>query len=356
MRIVIAPAAFKGTLSAHDAAAAMALGARDAHPDAEIIELPMADGGDGTLEVMLDHGFTSLSISVVDALGRPRSSRIGIRGDEAVVELAEVCGIAQLDELDPIHASSRGLGLAMLAALDSGARRLTVTIGGSASTDGGLGMLMAFGLTATDVAGGAVSPDLAGLGQVASLDAAGLDPRLESLTLLTDVDSPLLGPTGAAFMFGPQKGLAPDQCAWADDLLARWAELVDPSGAFSSTPGAGAAGGVGFAALALLGARRESGAEALAQLVDLDAHVATADLVLTGEGAFDASTSAGKAPTRIIEAALAASVPVEVISGRYAPGVTSLEGLASSTSAAMAEPARWLREAARQIVTKVAVP
>lgn len=355
MRIVIAPAAFKGTLSAHDAAAAMAQGARDARPDAEIIELPMADGGDGTLEVMLDHGFTAYSINAVDALVRPQASRIGIRNDEAVIELAEVCGIAQLDELDPIHASSRGLGLAILAALDSGARRLTVTIGGSASTDGGLGMMMALGLTAIDVAGQPVSPDLAGLGRIASLDASRLDSRIESLTLLTDVDSPLLGPTGAAFVFGPQKGLTPDQCAWADDLLARWADLVDPSGAFISTPGAGAAGGVGFAALALLGAARGAGAEAIAEVIGLDAQVTAADLVLTGEGAFDTSTSAGKAPGRVIQVARAAAVPVEVVSGRAAPGITSLEGLAGSASEAMAEPAHWLREAARQIVTKVAV-
>lgn len=356
MRIVIAPAAFKGTLSAHDSAVAMALGARDAQPDAEIIELPMADGGDGTLEVMLAHGFSPMEIEAVDALGRPRTSRIGMRGEEAVIELAEVCGIAHLTELDPIHASSRGLGLAIPAALDAGATRLIVAIGGSASTDGGLGMLMALGLVATDVAGQSVSPDLAGLGRIASLDISNLDSRIESLTLLTDVDSPLLGPSGAAHAFGPQKGLAPDQCAWADDLLARWAELVDPDGAYVSSPGAGAAGGVGFAALAVLGARRAAGAETIAELVHLDELVAGSDLVITGEGAVDVSTSAGKAPARVIEAARAASVPVELISGRRALGVTSLEDLAGSSSEAMADPARWLREATWQIVTKVAVP
>ena len=355
MRIVIAPAAFKGTLSAHDAAEAMALGARDARPDAEIIELPMADGGDGTLEVMLAHGFSPLVIEAVDALGRPRTSRFGMRGNEAVIELAEVCGIAQLTELEPIQASSCGLGLAMSAALDAGAQHLIVAIGGSASTDGGLGMLMALGLVATDVAGRPVSPDLAGLGRIASLEISNLDSRIESLMLLTDVDSPLLGPSGAAHVFGPQKGLAPDQCAWADDLLARWAELVDPDGGYVLLPGAGAAGGVGFAALAVLGARRAAGAEAIAELINLDELVAGSDLVITGEGAIDASTSAGKAPARVIEAARAASVPVELISGRRAFGVTSLEDLAGSASEAMADPARWLREATWQIVTKVAV-
>jgi glycerate kinase len=356
MRIVIAPAAFKGTLSARDAAAAMALGARDARANAEIIEVPMADGGDGTLDVMLTHGFSLVLIEAVDALGRPRISRIGMRGNEAVIELAEVCGIAQLTELEPIQASSCGLGLAMSAALDAGAQHLIVAIGGSASTDGGLGMLMALGLIATDVAGQPVSPDLAGLGRIASLEISNLDSRIESLTLLTDVDSPLLGPNGAAHVFGPQKGLTPDQCAWADDLLARWAELVDPSGAFISSPGAGAAGGVGFAALAVLGARRAAGAEAIAELINLDELVAGADLVITGEGAIDVSTSAGKAPARVIEAARAASVPVELISGRHAFGVTSLEDLAGSASEAMADPVRWLREATWQIVTKVAVP
>ncbi len=356
MRIVIAPAAFKGTLSARDAATALALGARDAQPHAEIVELPMADGGDGTLDVMLTHGFTPVMVGAVDALGTANTARIGIRGDEAVIELAEVCGIAQLAELDPIHASSRGLGLAMRAALDADAHHLIVAIGGSASTDGGLGMLMALGLVATDVAGGMVSPDLAGLGRIASLDASRLDPRIVSLTLLTDVDSPLLGPSGAALVFGPQKGLAPDQCAWADDLLSHWAELVDPSGEFVGSPGAGAAGGVGFAALAVLGARRAAGADAIAELIDLKVAVVGADLVLTGEGAIDASTSAGKAPARVIEAARAAAVPVEVITGRHAPGVISLEDLAGSAAEAMAEPTRWLREAARQIVTKVAVP
>lgn len=356
MRIVIAPAAFKGTLSARDAAAAMALGARDAQPDAEIIEMPMADGGDGTLDVMLGHGYSVLEIDAVDALGRPCSSRIGISADTAFIELAEVCGIARLTELDPIHASSRGLGLAMRAALDAGARHLIVAIGGSASTDGGLGMLTALGLSATDVAGRPASPDLAGLGRIAAVDASGLDPRLSSVTLLTDVESPLLGPSGAAHAFGPQKGLAPDQCAWADDLLERWGELIDPGGAFVMLPGAGAAGGVGFAALTVLGAERRSGAAAIAELIDLETHVSAADLVLTGEGAFDTSTAAGKAPARVIEVARDASVPVEVISGRAAPGLMSLQELAGSPESAMAEPARWLREAARQIVTKVAVP
>lgn len=356
MRIVIAPAAFKGTLSAHDAAHAMALGARDARPEAEIITLPMADGGDGTLDIMLEHGFTPAVIDAVDALGRSNRVRIGVRGNAAVIELAEVCGIARLEELDPIRASSRGIGLAIRAALDSGARHLVMAIGGSASTDGGLGMLMALGLVATDVSGRPVSPDLAGLGRIAAVDSSGLDPRIESLTVLTDVESPLLGRAGAAHVFGPQKGLAPDQCAWADDLLSRWAQLVDPSGACVSAPGAGAAGGVGFAALAVLGARREEGAEVMAGLIDLERSVIGADLVLTGEGAFDPSTAAGKAPARVIRAARAAGVPVEVISGRVAASGVSLEAMAGSAAVAMAEPARWLREAAHQIVTKVAVP
>ena len=356
MRIVLAPAAFKGTLSAHDAAAAMALGARDALPDAEIVEMPMADGGDGTLAVMLVHGYDPVVITAVDALGNPNTARIGLRGDSAFIELAEVCGIAQLDELDPIHASSAGLGLAMRAALDAGGSHLTVAIGGSASTDGGLGMLMALGLSATDVAGRPVSPDLRGLGQVAAIDSSNLDPRIEALTLLTDVDSPLLGASGAAFVFGPQKGLSPDQCAWADDLLARLADLIDPSGSWVSAAGAGAAGGVGFAALAVLEARRTPGADAIVELIGLDEAVIGADLVVTGEGAVDASTSAGKAPSRVIEAARRAGVPCEVISGQCAPGLLSLEELAGSAERAMAEPARWLREATRISVTKVAAP
>ena len=356
MRIVLAPAAFKGTLSAHDAAAAMALGARDAVPAADVIEAPMADGGDGTLDVMLTHGFAPVVIAAVDALGNPNTARIGVRGDSAFIELAEVCGIAKLDELDPIHASSRGLGLAMLAALDAGARHLTVAIGGSASTDGGLGMLVALGLIATDVAGAPVPPDLAGLGRISSLDFSNLDSRIESLTLLTDVDSPLLGTSGAAFVFGPQKGLSPDQCAWADDLLARWADLIDPSGSWVSAAGAGAAGGVGFASLALLDAQRVAGGDAIAELIDLQGLVAGADLVITGEGAFDASSLAGKAPMQVMEMCRASGVRVEVISGRAASGVTSLQDLAGSASEAMADPGRWLREATRQIVTKVAVP
>ncbi|MEY4136972.1 MAG: hypothetical protein RL205_1100 [Actinomycetota bacterium] len=356
MRIVLAPAAFKGTLSARDAAAALALGARDARPDAEIIELPMADGGDGTLDVMLAHGFRSHEIDAIDALGRPVRARIGLRDDAAFIELAEICGIARLDDLDPIHAGSAGLGVAMRAARDLGARRLTLAIGGSASTDGGLGLLMALGLSAADVAGRPVSPDLRGLGQVAAVDASSLDARFASLDLLTDVDSPLLGPSGAAYVFGPQKGLTADQCAWADDLLARWSELLDPSGSFAQLRGAGAAGGVGFAALALLNARRQAGADAVASLIDLDAQVAGAALVITGEGSVDYSTSAGKAPARVVQAARAAGVQVELVSGARAAGLVSLEELAGSREAALAEPARWLREAARQIVTKVAVP
>jgi len=347
MRIVIAPAAFKGTIAARDAAAVMAA----AIPEHDCLVLPMADGGDGTLDVLLAHGFTERSVSVVDAIGRPRAARIAVRMDEAVIELAEVCGIAQLDAPAPMTASTRGVGLAIRAALDAGARSITLCLGGSASTDGGTGMLSALGWQFLDASGAVVADGLAGLPDIATVDASNSDPRLRecALTVLVDVDAPLCGPRGAAYAFGPQKGV--EDLPAADAALAHLAQLMDTRAA--EQPGAGAAGGAGFAALAALEALPVRGADAVAELIGLDGAINGADLVLTGEGRFDATTAAGKAPARVIAAAKEAGVRIGLIAGSVEDGMPS----AGVDIVVLEHGSSWdvaIRDATREIVSKVA--
>lgn len=347
MRIVIAPAAYKGTVSASDAAIAIAARLSD-HP---CVLMPMADGGDGTLDVLLAHGFAPMSVGCVDAIGRPRTARIGMRGREAVIELAEICGIAHLDHLAPMTASSRGVGMAIGAALDAGAREITLAIGGSASTDAGTGMLSALGMRFLDSDGDAVPDGLHGLASIAKVDATDLDPRIASadIRVLLDVDAPLTGPKGAAYAFGPQKGVV--DLAAADAALAHVAALIDADAA--ELPGAGAAGGVGFAALVVLGAQPVRGADALAELIGLDDVMADADLVITGEGRFDATTLVGKAPARVIAAARGAGVPVAVIAGSIEEGTLPPDVLGQALEPG-GSPADQLARAAAAIVSKVA--
>jgi glycerate 2-kinase len=322
MRIVVAPDKFKGSLPAAGVAAAVAAGLRSAAGDAEIVMLPVADGGDGTVDAAVAAGFERVPVTAAGPLGDPVRASYARRGEVAVVEMAGVCGLARLPDgrPAPLTASSFGVGEVLRVAVEAGARHLVLGVGGSASTDGGAGLLQALGARVLDVHGDPVRPGGAGLDEVAALDLTALDPawRDVAVVLAADVDNPLTGPEGAAAVYGPQKGASPDEVARLDAGLRRWADAVAAAVGQdrSHVPGAGAAGGVGFAALAVLGARMRPGIDVVLELTGLESLLAGADLVITGEGSLDAQSLAGKAPVGVARAAARHGVRVVAVAGR----------------------------------------
>lgn len=337
--IVVAPDKFKGSLTAREVAQALADGLQTALPDAEVRQVPVADGGEGTVEAAVSAGFSRQSITVtgpvpgttVEAAWALRERAGG--GPEAVVELAQASGIELLPpgELAPGTATSRGTGEVLAAALAAGARRIVLGLGGSACTDAGTGMLAALGAEFLDEHGQQVPDGGAHLGQVRQVSLAGLDRRWREveLVLASDVDHPLTGPHGAAAVFGPQKGLTEDDVPAYDASIAQVAEFVAEAAGRQggpeaqrrvldtvTQPGAGAAGGAGFAALAVLGAQRRRGIEVVLELARLDDALTGADLVLTGEGSLDEQSLEGKTPVGIADAAARHGLPVEAVCGR----------------------------------------
>ncbi|HST48352.1 glycerate kinase [Jatrophihabitans sp.] len=355
LRVLFAPDKFKGSLPAPQAAAALAAGWRSARPDDELVLLPMADGGDGTLEVLAADQPDAewVSVPTVDAVGTARTARYLRTGDTAAVELAEICGIAGLDPLDPMGAHTIGLGIVLAAALLAGAGRVVVALGGSASTDGGAGALSALGAQLVG-AGGLLPVGGVGLPGLVAVHPDRLVPLPPGgVQVLVDVRAPLFGPSGAAAAFGPQKGADPAQVAELDRGLRRLAAVL---GSDPEQPGCGAAGGTGYG-LAYWGGELVPGAAAIAELVGLPAAVRRADLVVTGEGRFDAGSLTGKTCGQVLQLAAAAGVPARVVAGSVAggmaaavPGVglTGLTELAGSERAALADPVRWLTEAGRR--------
>ncbi|WP_420120832.1 glycerate kinase [Nakamurella sp.] len=375
MKILIAPDKFKGSMRASDVAARVAAGISSVAPDAEVIAVPVADGGDGTLDAALAAGFELVPVTVDGPTGEPVATGYARRGDSAVVELADACGLVRLPggELAPLTASSTGFGQVIAAALDAGCRHLVLAIGGSASTDGGAGMLTALGARIRDAAGADVRPGGGGLEQVATVDLTGLHPALagSAVVLASDVDNPLLGAHGAAAVYGPQKGAAPDDVARLDGALRAWSGAVagamgvepGPSGhPAADGPGAGAAGGVGFAAIAVLRATARPGIELMLELTGLRDDLTGADLVVTGEGSLDEQTLHGKAPAGVAAAARRAGVPVVTVSGRNlltdgqltAAGVRkayTLTDLEPDVRRCIAEPGPLLEALGRAIAT-----
>ncbi|RWZ52600.1 glycerate kinase [Labedella phragmitis] len=298
MRVVVAPDSFKGTASADRVAAAVAEGWRRERPTDDVVLAPLADGGEGTVEsfAVAHPGGVRHDVEVDGPEGPATSTWLELADGTAVVELASASGIELWGTDQPFLASTYGLGEVIADALDSGATRLLVGIGSSASTDGGAGMLAALGARLVDADGDAIGPGNAGLAEAAVLDLSTLRPPPPGgVVVLCDVSNPLLGPSGAAAVFGPQKGAEADDIPLLDDNLAHLASLgsVDPS-----TPGAGAAGGTGWALLEW-GAVIVSGAAALGRELGLPDLAASADLVVTGEGRFDAQTASGKAPAYV---------------------------------------------------------
>jgi len=322
MKIVVAPDKFKGSLPAAEVADAIAAGLRAELPGAVVVTIPVADGGDGTVDAAVAAGFERVPVTVDGPTGEPVRASYARRGAVAVVELASACGLMRLPggRREPLTASSFGAGQALAAALAAGARRIIFGVGGSASTDGGAGLLQALGARVLDTRGEPLARGGAALRDVAALDLAGLHPALRgaSVILATDVVNPLTGPDGAAEVYGPQKGATPDQVRELDRGLRRWAAVVAAATGNdqSQAPGAGAAGGVGFAALTVLGAERRLGIDVILDLLDFRAALDGTDLVITGEGSLDTQTLAGKAPVGVAQAAARRGIPVVAVAGR----------------------------------------
>ena len=356
-KIVIAPDSFKGTCAAGDAARAIAEGWASVRPDDRLVLRPMADGGEGTVDAFAIAIPTAerMRVRVTGPAGLPvDASWLLLPDGTGVVEIASTSGIELLhNALRPRDASTLGFGQAIRAALDHGVKRLILGIGSSASTDGGIGALTALGARFTDAYDVSVPPGAAGFEELAKVDLTRLHPLPEGgAVVLTDVTNPLTGPRGAAAVFGPQKGLDPDQIARADEGLALLATLL---GADPAAPGAGAAGGTGYGLLAW-GARLAGGAAEIGELTGLPAAVADAAVVITGEGSYDGQSAAGKTPAYVAALARGAGARVAVVAGRISADAdthdldaVSLTALAGSAEAAMTDTQAWLRAAGAQL-------
>jgi glycerate kinase len=357
--VVVAPDKFKGSLTAPQVAAAVAAGLRRFMPTVDVRLAPVADGGDGLLEAVAACGYSLVPVAPSGPTGAPVDAAFARRGSTAVIELAQASGLRRLPDgrLDAMHASSRGTGEVLRAALDAGCDQIIVGLGGSACTDGGAGMLQALGVGLTDRRGRELGPGGAALEDLHTVDLHGLDPRLADVTvvLASDVDNPLLGPQGAAAVYGPQKGATAAQVAQLEAGLDRWARfLAEATGAdMSERFGAGAAGGVGFAALAVLDATPRPGIELILDLIGFDDLVAGARLTITGEGLLDEQSLRGKAPVGVAAAAARHGVPTIVITGRCSLSLEEAQagGLRAAYALTTLEPdsSVCLRDAGRLV-------
>ena len=324
MHIVIAPDSFKESLSALEAANAIEAGFREIYPDASYVKIPVADGGEGTVEAMIAAtDGRRVNLRATGPLGQPVDAFYGLTGGDviAVIEMAAASGLELVPAgaRDPLRATSRGTGELILAALDAGARRFILGVGGSATNDGGAGMLQALGVGLFDANGAPLPPGGAALSALARIDVAQRDPRIAECVfeVACDVSNPLVGPAGASAIFGPQKGATPAMVAQLDANLRHFAAIIarDVGLAVADVPGAGAGGGIAAAMLAFLNGRLRPGSEIVADAVGLDAQVAVADLVITGEGRIDSQTVNGKTPIGVARVAARHNKPVIAIGG-----------------------------------------
>ena len=365
--VVLAPDSFKGSLSASDAAAAIAEGLRRVWPDADLRLCPMADGGEGTLDAVLSRGGQRLTAGISDVAGKPLAVAYGTLGEPvtAVLEVAQVVGLTDpaVAAVDVEHRTTLGVGEMIRNRLDAGVRSFMIGLGGSSTNDGGAGLLAALGLSLTDARGRAIEPTPAGLATLAAVDASRLDPRLADarIIVMSDVNNPLTGERGATAIFGPQKGVRRERIAEIDGHIANFALLTE--GALDrraqDKPGAGAAGGLGFA-LQLIGGEMRSGAEVVADLIGLDAALDGADWAITGEGKSDEQTALGKTPLIVARRAAARLIPATLISGsidrsalpelgRHFAGCFSLPSGQASLEQCLEDAAALLADRAEQL-------
>ncbi|HVE85602.1 MAG TPA: glycerate kinase, partial [Myxococcales bacterium] len=306
MRVLVAPQELKGTLTAAQAAEAISRGILAALPEAEVDLAPVADGGPGTVDAFARAtGAAVVEIPAEDPLGRTVQATFAIQGERAVIEMAAASGLWRLapEERDPRRASTRGTGQLAAAALHLGCRELWIGLGGSATSDGGAGALEALGARFLDAGGNPLPPGGAALARLERVDLAAVEARLREakMVALTDVRAPLFGPSGAAVVFGPQKGASPEVVAELDRAMERLHQVVlgQLGRDLASAPGAGAAGGLGYGLLALAGAEVRDGFAAVAELLGLRELIRRADVVVTAEGRFDGQTAMGKGPSAL---------------------------------------------------------
>ncbi|MFZ5814416.1 MAG: glycerate kinase [Bacillota bacterium] len=375
MKIVIAPDSYKGSMTAAEVAEAMGRGVRRLWPEAEVDLVPMADGGEGTVQALVDAtGGRLVTATVRGPLGEPVEAAFGLMGDgeTAVIEMAQASGLPLVppERRNPLITSTYGTGELIRHALDLGAKRLIIGIGGSATNDGGAGMAQALGARLLDGDGRELEPGGAALARLERIDLTGLDPRLAgfAITVACDVDNPLTGPRGAAAVFGPQKGATPEMVAQLDAALARWAEVLrrELGCDVEEMPGAGAAGGLGAGLVAILGATLRRGVEIVVDAVKLTERMAGADLCLTGEGGTDFQTVRGKTPMGVARAAKVHGVPVICLSGGlgreyqqiYAVGIDAALSIVPgpiSLEQAMARGAELVEDATERALRLVAL-
>ena len=346
MRVVVAPNAFKGSLSAKQAAASIARGVREVFPDAEIFEIPVADGGDGTVEALVTaHQGSYRSVEVEGPLGDPVEAVYGLvdHGRTGVVELASASGLAFLPAArrDPRRASTYGFGQLLEAARKAGVGAVIAGIGGSATNDGGAGMAQALGYRLLDASGQDLPRGGAALAQLARIDATGLNPGWRSVIVevACDVTNPLTGPEGASFVYGPQKGADQQTVQMLDRALAHLADVIerDLGRSVAGIAGAGAAGGTGAGLIAFLNAKLRPGAALVVDASGFDRHLEGAQLVISGEGRVDSQTAYGKAPGEVARRAQAAGVPTLLLAGSKGPGWEMLSQNGVSAVVTLAE-------------------
>ena len=371
MRILLAPDKFKGSLTAAEAAAAIAEGALRVYPDAVTTQFPIADGGEGTLEAAVAAGYEERLNAVVGPILAPVGAAWALRRTDdgritAVIETAQASGLASMEPTpeNALRAHSYGCGQLIAAALDAGATEIVLGLGGSAMTDGGSGALRALGLSPLDSAGNVVPLGGGSLADIVSLDTAGLDPRLAatSFRIAVDVRNPLYGTSGAAHVFSPQKGADADAAELLDAGLRNWASILRAAtGRDVNVEGAGAAGGFPASLLAFTGATLEGGFALVAGLTGLAEQLAGADLVITGEGSMDSQSLTGKAPIALADAAQERGIPVIVVAGRIlvTPGdlaghgvvaAAQLLDVATSPEDAVANAGKYLASATSQVL------
>ncbi len=371
MRVLVAPQELKGSLTAAAAASAIAAGIARGLPDAVIELLPLADGGPGTLDALVAARDGEVRTATVSGpLGETVLARYGMLGDSAVIETAEACGLVLLppDRLDPAAATTYGAGELIRAALDAGVRRFLLGIGGSATNDGGAGLAQALGFLLLDANGAEIPQGAAALARLDRIEASGADPRLSacSFEAAVDVQNPLCGPQGATAVYGPQKGVRPEQVQPLDDALHRLGDLIerDLGAGVLDLPGGGAAGGLGAGLAGFLGARLRPGFAIVAEATGLELKIAAADLVITAEGRLDAQTAFGKTIAGVSALALAHDVPVIALAGGIAadftlasvPGLTAAFAITSrpmTLAEAQQSAASLLTAAAEQVARAV---
>ena len=360
MRIVVAPQEYKGTLTAGQAAEAMAAGARRAIPEATIDAIPLSDGGPGLIEVIqASRGGTIVKATVQDPLGRLIEARwLRLEDGTALLESAKATGLTLLKEAerDPRVTTSYGVGQLIQSALEHGCGRIIVGLGGSATNDGGAGMVAALGARFLDADGNDLPTGGAALAALETIDISGLDPRLAAASVLAaaDVTNPLCGPEGASLMYGPQKGASQEVAVELDAALFRYADIIERDAGVPvlTAPGAGAAGGLGAGLIAFAGAEVRPGFEVVSEAVRVRERLAGADLLLTGEGRLDAQTGYGKAVAGVVRLAAEWGVHALIVPGMLAPGweavleyvdgIEPVVGSVITAEEAMARPADTL--------------